>query len=535
MAKTTAVIVLLLALILAVFLPVARFDFVYYDDPGYVTDNSNVRGGFTLHGLRWAFSTGRMGSWHPLTWLSHMLDIQLFGLRAGAHHLVSLLFHQAAAVLLFAILRGMTGAAWPAFIVAALFAVHPLHVQSVAWISERKDVLSAFFWMLTTGAYLRYVRKPGSLRYALVALPFTLGLLSKPMVVTLPAVLLVLDHWPLGRFSAGGKAGLATAARRLVLEKIPLLLISAAATLVTFQTQKKAGALLLWSSRHYGLQSENILKGYLWYIVKTVWPADLAFFYPYPRAVAMDWKTWAAAALLSFLTLLSVWLARRKPYLLAGWLWYLISLVPVAGFVKMGAQAVADRYSYLPTIGLFVMAAWGLSGREARAPVRGAAAFAAAAIIGFYLVLASLQVGYWRDSVTLFNRAIRVTEDNWVAQYNLGVALYMAGRYREAAAAYRESIRISPMNVDAHYNLGMTYQALEMPREAREEYSEVLRLNPRHAQARFNLGLMYIDRGEFGAARAEYEALRGINPATAEKLMKFIRILSAGRGRKEKP
>jgi protein O-mannosyl-transferase len=337
----------------AVFGAVRHFDFVTWDDPPYVTENPIVRAGLTWSGVVWAFTTAHGPYWHPLTWLSHMLDVQLYGLHAGGHHLTNLVLHVSNSVLLLLLLRRMTGALWKSAAVAALFAVHPLHVESVAWVAERKDVLSTLFWILTMWAYLTYARRPGAGRYAAVLLVFALALMAKPMVVTLPLILLLLDVWPLGRVSLSW--------HRLVLEKTPMFALSAAAGVATIVVQQRVGALAAITSVTPGLRVANALVSYGNYLAKTLWPARLAALYPYPQSLpAWPWLLTCGFGLAA-ISVAAVRLAPRRPYLMMGWFWYLLTLLPVIGLVQVGPQAMVDRFTYVPLVGVFVIVVWGAS------------------------------------------------------------------------------------------------------------------------------------------------------------------------------
>ncbi len=417
-------------LTLLVYAPVYRFGFVNFDDPDYVTNNPHVRNGLTPDGLAWALTSTEAANWFPATRLSHLLDVEVFGMRAGGHHFTNALLHASATVLLFAFLCAATGAAWPSAFVAVLFAVHPLHVESVAWIAERKDVLSALFWFLALWSYVRR-------RYWLTLLAFVLGLASKPMVVTLPFVLLLLDVWPLRR-----------PLRSALWVKIPLLALSAAAAAVTYLVQSGSGAVRAVGQFPLGLRVENALVSYALYIVKTFWPAKLAVFYPYPHALP-GWQVALSAVLLAGISILAWRTRRSRPYLAVGWLWYLGTLVPVIGLIQVGAQARADRYLYLPMVGLAIMLAWGL--REIL-PKRMAFSAAVAGCLACAAVCEA-QIQYWRNSETLFRHALDVTAGNYLAHHNLGVALAGEGRLAEAIGQYRAALQIEPhaANVETDY------------------------------------------------------------------------------------
>jgi hypothetical protein len=437
--RRAVVLALLLAAATAALLwPAGGFAFLNYDDNQYLTLNPRVTPGLTLDGAAWAFtSVGYAFNWHPLTWLSHMADVSLFGLDPRGHHLVNVLLHAANAALLFALLRALTGALWAPALVAALFAAHPLHVESVAWVSERKDLLSTLLGLATLAAYLRHLRRPGrwSLLPALAA--FVLGLLAKPMLVGLPLLMLVLDFWPLGRLRG-------PRARRL-LEKLPFLALAAAAAGVTYVAQLRGGALKGLQEVGLPVRAANALVAYVWYAAKALWPAGLTIFYPYPDPAGEGfwWRALAAALGLGLVTAAALRLARRAPYVLAGWLWYVATLLPVVGLVQAGLQAVADRYTYLPLAGLFLAAAWGGAAaaprrRRAAALAPVACALALAAFAG----AARAQLGVWRDSVALFEHALAVTQDNFVAELNLSAALREQGRVAEADRHFQNWARI---------------------------------------------------------------------------------------------
>ncbi len=479
--------VLLAALVFAAFAPVSGFHFLVYDDYSYITNNAVVREGLTAPGLSWAFTTFRSANWHPLTWLSHMLDVELFGLDAGPHHLVNLLFHLANTLALFLVLRGMTAATWRSFVAAALFAIHPLHVESVAWVAQRKDVLSAFFLLLALAAYLRYVRRPGPGRYVVVAGCFVAALLAKPMAVTLPFLLLLLDWWPLGRMTADdARPGLPANLPKLALEKVPLVALSGLSCAVTVVAQRAGGALdtaiPLW------VRLQNALLAYAAYLGKAVWPASLVILYPHPGASVSAAKVAAAGLLLALLTAAAVRLAGRRPHLLAGWLWYLGTLVPVIGLVQVGTQAMADRYTYIPLVGIFVAVTWEANGLRERLRLRSLyPAVTAGLVLGALLVVACIQVRCWRNSVTVFRHAVALTANNWVAHIDLGWALEQEGNLDEAMLHYREAIRIAPGHPYAHNNLGYLLALRGRTGEAIAHFREALRLSPGYTRARRNL------------------------------------------------
>ena len=493
--RTLPIAVLLALASLLAYLPVVQCGYLNLDDDLYVTANPAVWGGLTLAGARWALTATQAGLWHPLTWLSHMLDVQLYGANPAGHHATNLLLHVANVVLLLLVLVRTTGALWPSAAVAALFALHPLRVESVAWVAERKDLLSGLFGLTTIWAYARYAERPHPGRYALVALSLALGLMAKPILVTLPLVLLLLDRWPLRRGTS----------LRLVVEKMPLLALAAAAGIMEMVAAQRAGAVGHLARFPLEARLANALVSYAGYLGKTVWPSGLAVFYPYPSAWPAP-QLAGAAVLLMAVTLLAIVQMRRRPYLLVGWLWFLGMLFPVSGVVQAGSQAMADRFTYLPLIGLFVMAAWGGQDLLARWPVRPPVL--AACAVALLLALGCTtwqQVGYWHDSTRLFTHALEVTSANWLAHNNLGDALAREGKLEEATRHITESVRLEPSNPNAHYNLGVVLHRQGRPAEAIAHYREALRLAPDYPNAHNNLGVALLDGGEVEQAIGELQ------------------------------
>jgi Flp pilus assembly protein TadD len=481
--------------------------FVNYDDDVYVTGNRHVQAGLSASGLAWALTTTEALNWHPLTWLSLQADSQLFGLRAWGFHLTSVLLHAANVLVLFLLLDRMTGRPWPAALAAALFGLHPLRVESVAWVAERKDVLSTFFGLLALLAYLAYARRPGLARYLTVALLFALSLLAKPMLVTLPAVLLLLDFWPLGRLRLGRSAVPAVAAHapgpapvppwRVLAEKVPLLALAAASAAVTLYAQQRGGAVRSLEQLPLPARVGNALVSYVRYLGLTFWPADLAVFYPQSGEPLPGWQVAGAACMLALLTLGALAQARQRPYLLVGWLWFLGTLVPVLGLVQVGDQALADRYTYVPSIGLAVVLAWGAAEWADRAPrVRPVLAAAALAVLLACCVGTWRQVGFWRDGRSLWGHALEVTADNYTARNNLGRALVEeGGDPHEAEGHLRAAIRLQPDAWRPYTNLGPALDRQGRLAEAVDCYRRSLALNPNQVLARNNLA---IDLGKLG-------------------------------------
>jgi hypothetical protein len=475
---------LLLALVLVLYGRTRDHGFVAYDDPLYVSENPVIARGLTREGVGWAFGF-HAGNWHPLTWLSHMLDVQLFGLRPGAHHLVSAALHAGNAALLFALVRRLTGAGWSALLVAALFALHPLRVESVAWASERKDVLSGAFWLLTSLAYARYARLGGAGRYALVLACLALGLMAKSMLVTLPLVLWLLDAWPLRRSAGAG-------ARRAALEKLPLLALALAAGSATLWIQGSEGAVGGLRSLSLPERASNALLSYWVYTWKTLWPTGLACFVPHPVAVtppeelasALFWPGMLAGSALVALSALAWHLRRARPHLFAGWAWYLLSAAPVIGFVQVGQQAYADRYTYLPTIGLALAFALELRAWVQRRPaVRPWAVAGSAAALCALLPLTARQIDTWRDSRTLFTHAAQATERNYLARTFLGIVARRAGESETARAHLEQALEDNKLHVPAMFELGLTLEDLGDLAGARRQLKRALRNAPDHAGA----------------------------------------------------
>jgi protein O-mannosyl-transferase len=505
--RVAGLCLVLAAITFAVFGQTLRFGFVEYDDNGYVYENPVVVRGLTLKGIVWALTYGKIGHWHPLTWVTHMADCQAYGLWAGGHHLTNVALHAVAVVLLFLVLREMTGSLWRSAFVAAVFAIHPLRVESVAWIAERKDVLSGVFFMLTLWTYARYARQPSRGRCAAVAVWYGLGLLCKNMLVTLPLVLLLLDWWPLGRMS---RASLS----RLVKEKIPLFLLSLGSCVATALVPEK----VLASDRLPFLErAGNAVVSYGLYLRQMVYPARLAIPYLYPPNGLPFWKVGLALVLLAAISF-SVWACRKgRPYLLVGWLWYLGMLVPVIGFIQISYYARADRYTYLPGIGLVLAGTWAVGdwsmGWKQRRTVLGCLM---TAVIGALMVCAWIQTGYWKDSETLWTHTLACTTGNSVALNNLGLLLYHQGRLDEAIAHYQKALQINPDNAEAHINLGTDLLKKGRVDEAIAQYQMGAKIKPDFAEAHYNLGNALLQKGSVSEAITQYQTALQINPDNAD-------------------
>ena len=547
--QLSAVICLTLALVTAaLYWPMMHYPFINIDDEQYITSNPHVQAGLTWPGIVWAFKNTEAANWHPLTWISHMLDCQWYGLYPGGHHSTNLIFHVINTLLLFLWLRQITGALWRSALVAALFAWHPLRVESVAWAAERKDVLSAFFWILTLMAYTRYAQCVASGKrqvartasflsrvtchvspyYLLALLFFAGGLMSKPMVVTLPFVLLLLDFWPLERFSRftfhvsrSEKPSTpinrepAESAARLIGEKLPFLALALAGSVVTYLIQKSGGAVWSLGVLPFHARVANALLAYVRYLSKTFWPADLAIIYPYPR----QWPVMAvmgAALLLAIWSGLFLWRARQNPYLLVGWFWFLGTFIPAIGLVQVGAQSMADRYTYLPGIGLFILIVWGLNDFLIFRPQwRKMAMLTGGLALAGCLAGTGIQLNLWQNNVKLLRHAINVTRDNFVACNFLGRVLDDSGQKDEALLLYAESVRIEPHYPQAQFNLGMALLNRGWAEKACEPLAAAVRLVPDNAGARYYFGMALMDGGRLDDATVQFnEALR-LNPNLA--------------------
>jgi tetratricopeptide (TPR) repeat protein len=550
---------------IAVFWQVSTYDFVNYDDPAYVYENTNIQAGITFKAIKWAFTTGYIGNWHPLTWLSYMVDWQLFGSKPAGYHLTNLIFHIANTLLLLNVLKQMTHRIWPSAFVAALFALHPLHVESVAWISERKDVLSAFFWMLTMWAYLRYVKQPSVTGYLLTLLSFVLGLMAKPMLVTLPFVLLLLDYWPLARIPSGqalNNSGSRRIFYYLIREKIPFFILSVVSSIVTLAVQRGAMVPITLAPPKYRIY--NALVCYVEYIRKMIWPSRLAVYYQHPGTNVSILYTLISTVLLLVVTIIILRLAKDRRYLVTGWFWYLGTLVPVIGLVQVGGQALADRYSYIPLTGLFIIIAWGVPDLLVNWRYKKIALILLSLlIISASSICTHFQLRHWKNSLTLFQHTLDVTEDNYVvhihiAEYlceqnrldeaieeykkclqiipddtdalnNLGIALGKQGKYDQAIERFNEALRIKPNLASAHTNMSYALAFQGKLDDAAAHLAEALRLDPHFAKAHYYLGLVMGQKGKIKEAITHIEDALRLAPDRVEPMNDLAWLLAASK------
>ncbi len=528
--RRTHICLVLAALTLAVYAQVYSHGYLLVDDHLYVGENARVQAGLSWANTRWAFTTTAAANWHPVTWLSHMLDCQLFGVHLGAHHLVNVLFHLMNVLLLFWLLERMTGAMWPSAFVAAVFALHPLHVESVAWIAERKDVLSTFFWLLTMAAYLGYLKKPSLGRYLAILPLFALGLMAKPMLVTLPCVLLLLDYWPLGRFTpppAPQKHGKGKPVKpvkpafpwKVLIEKIPLFGLVVLSSLMTYRAQQGLGAVQTLDMLSLTQRLANAVVSYARYAFHTVWPVHLSTYYPLAKDGLPWWQIATALVFLSGMTALVIWQIRRRPFLGVGWFWYLGTLAPVIGIVQVGSQAMADRYMYVPLIGLGIMAAWGGDAIIPRLPYR---THALAVICGLSIVamtgLSALQVWYWGDNAVLYAHEVQLCPDSYFAHYQLGIALKKANRIDEAELEFLKTVEIMPNHVDAQLSLGLIAYGKKQYDEAIKHYTVALDHAVGHrnrAETEINFGTVLMETGRFDEAAKHYQIGLQLKPDMA--------------------
>jgi Flp pilus assembly protein TadD len=510
---------------LLVFCQVRNFDFVNCDDDKYIYENPQVLSGLNHDGIFWAFTTCFFGYWQPLTWLSLMVDCQLFGPDPGRIHIVNAFLHLANTLLLFVVLKKMTGSLWPSAFVAAAFALHPMHVESVAWIAERKDVLSTFFLLLTLAAYTGYTKSPTVYRYMASLVLFAFGLMAKPILVTLPFLLLLFDYWPLNRLMAqtapilGSREGKSAPAmhkqstRRCLIEKIPFLVLSVVSSVITFLTQKAGG--IIFDTKTIPLTNRvgNAFSSYARYIGKLFWPQNLAVFYPFDVNSFAFWQVAMCVLLLLVISIFVIRFGRNQKYLPVGWFWFVGTLVPVIGIVKFTGPSYADRFTYIPYIGLFIIIAWGLSELLSKWPYRKIAlGITAAMVLTAMGICTYRQVSYWNNSFTLFSHAIEVTQNNYIAHNDLGVAYLSLGRYQDALESCKQAIRIEPDYADAHNNLGNVYLSLGRWQYAIEAYKQAIKIKPDYADAHNNLGNAYLSLGRYQDALEAYKQAIKIKP-----------------------
>jgi protein O-mannosyl-transferase len=510
----------------AVYWQVKDFDFIYYDDGGYVFENFHVLNGWTADGFKWAFTTQHSRHWHPLTWLSHMTDCRLFGLNPGLHHLVSLFFHLANTVLLFIVFNRMTGALLRSALVVALFALHPLHVETVVWVSDRKDLLCTFFWLLTMGAYVLYAKRPGIGRYVVVFLFFALAILSKSMAVTLPLILLLMDFWPLGRFK-GSRTDAESDSEsdpslrphfqkmktgRLLAEKMGFFGLGGVALFVAVLSMYWSKSADLWM---VSTDSELLARAPVTcvvYLGKMIWPFGLMVPYPDLGKVQI-WETTGALMLLSLISVVAIRWARKRPYFLFGWLWYLITLMPVLGLVYGAPQKIADRYTYIPMVGLFVMIIWGIENMMQRLPKRRTVLAVSAGILLSALAAGTwVQASHWKNSITMLNHALDLNPYNYAAMCSLGSFLAKQGEFQEATAYYYQALEIKPDYAKAHTNLGAAFVGLGKPQKALHHYDAALLSDPEDWKAHYNLGNLLAEKGDLENAIIRYKEALKINP-----------------------
>ncbi len=528
------VVAMLAALTFTVYLQVRHFDFIGFDDSLYVSENPHVSAGLTRESIAWSFSFDEKDKtyWHPLSWLSHMLDVEFFGLDPGPHHLTNVALHLVNAMLLFFLLTRLTGSLWLGGMVAGLFVVHPINVESVAWVAERKNVLSTCFWLLTVNAYVGYARNPGRLRYGLLIGVFTLGLMAKPMMVTLPGVLLLLDYWPLGRLrlgsgehasAAAGREGLPPGVPRgrieLVMEKIPLLVLALLASYLTMGSLQHAGSVISFEAVPLSLRLQNALVTYLAYVGKIFYPSRLAVFYPYPTAIP-SWQTAIAALLLTGATVWAGFAMKKRPYLVVGWLWFLGTLVPVSGIIQVGLwPAMADRWAYIPAIGIF-LAASGMGGelwrRLCGQRACGTGIALALVLVGSLAFVAHRQVAVWGNSVDLFESAVNNTRNNHIAHNNLGAELYRLGRIEEGIFHYREAIRASPDYFQPYSNIAIDFLRQKRFEDAEVWFAKALALNPRFGGGHNKMAIAKLKLGKVKEALEHYLIAVELEPGNKE-------------------
>jgi len=513
--RTRILLISLLAVMVAgIYLQTARYGFINYDDPLYVTENNQVSAGLTEKGIVWAFTTFQAANWHPITWLSHMVDVQLFGMNPAGHHLTSVLFHVVNTLLLFFLFQSSSRSFWKSFVLTSLFGLHPLHVESVAWVAERKDVLSTLFWLLTMLAYGHYASRRNKPAYALSLIFFAVGLMAKPMLVTLPFVLILWDLWPLRRYSPVKGEG--EPLSLLLLEKVPFFILAAASCVITYYAQQAGGTVASMRSVPFDFRLINALVSYWDYIWKFVWPQKLAITYPLPATRTLFAGIIAGSALIGVSAVIWYW-RWQYPFLLVGWAWFLGTLVPVIGLVQVGEQAMADRYTYIPSIGFFLMVVWGISSiaHRYRSGTRVLPALAVAACLALVPVT-WIQTGYWRDSITLFSHAVELVPGSVTALRNLGEAYAERKNFAAMQIAFQEALRLSPDNDRTHAEWGFALETAGNYDEALSHYREALRINPGYAVVHNNMANILIQKGNLSEALSHYQEAQRYDPKNPE-------------------
>lgn len=508
--------------VFAVYGQTIHFQFIYgFDDDLYIAQNERVQEGLNPSNIKWAFTTFYAANWHPVTWLSHMVDAQLFGMNSGKHHLTSVIIHLINAALLYWVLLYLTGSFWSALWVALIFAIHPLHVESVAQIAQRKDLASTFFGLTTIGAFAIYAKRSSYFYYVVSILLFLIGLMAKPMLVTIPVLLLLLDYWPLNRMSLKygyGNFLYVGAAKRfsaLLFEKTPFIILSLIFCVITIHAQGEGGAVRSLEAFPLMTRLSNAIVSTAMYLLNLLRPVNLTYFYPYPTTIPA-WKIAISLTTVLGITVFAFLNANRRPYIIAGWLWFLIALLPVIGIVQVGGQSMADRYAYLPSIGIYIIIAWILSDiqeisrRYARYLCYGLSIW-----MTILMTSAWIQVGFWKDSLTLFQHALQITEDNYVTHYNVGVMLYNEGRIEDAGRHYSKAIRIHPNYAKAHNNLGAILAEAGKHEAAMKHYAKAIRLRPDFADAYANMGASLAKQGKNKRAIEYFQRALEVNPESA--------------------
>jgi tetratricopeptide (TPR) repeat protein len=524
--RKTIICLILIIATLAVYWQVQNNDFVYFDDDLYVLENPDIKTGLNLKSIYWAFTNVRAGFWFPITWLSHIIDYSLYGINPKGHHFNNLLFHTANALLLFLALHRMTGALWRSACVSALFALCPLNAEPVAWISSRKDVLSTFFWMLTIYCYTIYTEKPEVWRYLLVFLFFSLGLMSKPMLMTLPFVLILLDYWPLDRLRLGSSSSSNNLMKypdrnvkdqkysfmKLLFEKVPLFIFSLSSCVIVYFAEMEVGALKSLDKYPLDVRIFNAITSYAKYVYKLICPVNLACFYPHP-GMPEWWQIAGSGFIIIMVSILALKYIRQHPYLFVGWLWYLVTLVPVIGFIQIGGHALADRYAYIPLIGIFIIIVWGgYSLFTKRRYNQIAISIIFCLFLLYSSIFTNIQIGYWQNSITLFKHAINVTPANYKAQYNLGIIYARMDNLKEATYHFYKALEIDPRSSDTHTNLGFIFFQKGDLKEAFNHYKKALEINPENDKAHNNLGVLFVKTGDFQEALFHFSEAVRINP-----------------------